>query len=278
MSKPFDATLNALIDARLADWVAFLAPKVGLAPGPAEVLDTDLSVTAQADKAFRLAGPPAAVLHLELEANPRRGIPADLLRYNVLLGHGHDLPVYTVIVLLRPKAEASDLTGLYRRPKLHFEYEVVRLWRESVDGLLAGGPAMAPLALLTDEAAADIPAAVGRLATRLRQPGVDAKLVGEVLTSTYFLSGLRHDPNRIRELIMRTMGILEESTTYQEVIGIGAVRGARRLLLVMGQKKFGPAPEGVAAALDGIADPDRLERMAERILDAAGWDDLLATP
>jgi hypothetical protein len=70
VTKPFDASLNALVEAGPADWVNFLAPKAGLAPGPAEVLDTDLSVTAQADKAFRLAGPSAAVLHVELEGNP----------------------------------------------------------------------------------------------------------------------------------------------------------------------------------------------------------------
>ena len=32
MAKPFDATLNSLIDARPEDWVSFLAPRVGLAP------------------------------------------------------------------------------------------------------------------------------------------------------------------------------------------------------------------------------------------------------
>ena len=73
MAKPFDATLNSLIDARPEDWVSFLAPRLGLTPGPAEVLDTDLSATVQADKVFRLIGPPASLIQLELEANPRRG-------------------------------------------------------------------------------------------------------------------------------------------------------------------------------------------------------------
>ena len=116
MAKPFDATLNSLIDARPQDWVSFLAPRVGLVPGPAEVLDTDLSVTAQSDKVFRLTGPPAALIHLELEANPRRGIPGDLLRYNVLVGHGRDEPTHTVLLLLRPKANATDVTCPTSRP------------------------------------------------------------------------------------------------------------------------------------------------------------------
>src|SRR5205823_8178066 len=135
VAKPFDATLNSLIDAGYGDWVAFLAPRVGLVPGPAEMLDTDLSITVQADKVFRLTNPPAALIHLELEANPRLGIPADLLRYNVLVGHGREEPVYSVIVLLRPKANPSDLTGVFRRPNLEFRDAVVRIWQESIDAL-----------------------------------------------------------------------------------------------------------------------------------------------
>src|SRR4051812_19551895 len=126
MAKPFDATLNSLIDVRPQDWVSFLAPRLGLVPGPAELLDTDLSVTAQSDKVFRLTGPPAALIHLELEANPRRGIPGDLLRYNVLVGHGRDEPTHTVLLLLRPKANATDMTGVFSRPGLEFRYTVVR--------------------------------------------------------------------------------------------------------------------------------------------------------
>lgn len=286
MSKPFDATLNRLIDTRPADWVAFLAPRVGLVPGPAEVLDTDLSVTAQADKVFRLTGPPAALIHLELEANPRRGIPADLLRYNVLVGHEHDEPVYTAIVLLRPKANATDLTGVFTRPGLRFEYTVVRVWQESAAALLAGGPATAPLAMLTDEAAADPPGVFDRLVERLRQPDVDAKVRDDVLGSTFVLCGLRHQQSRVADLYRRVSMLLEDSTTYQWILqkGVekgaaeGAVREARRLLLVMGRKRLGPPPPAADATLQGITDAARLERIAERIFDATGWDDLLATP
>jgi hypothetical protein len=72
MAKPFDATLNSLIDAWPEDWVAFLCAKLGIPAGPAEAIDTDLSATVQADKVFRLHSP-RAYLHLELEANHRLG-------------------------------------------------------------------------------------------------------------------------------------------------------------------------------------------------------------
>jgi hypothetical protein len=83
MAKVFDATLNTLIDAHLADWAAFLARRVGVPPSPATSLDTDLSATLQADRLFRIDGPTPAVLHLELESTGRLGIPGELLRYNV---------------------------------------------------------------------------------------------------------------------------------------------------------------------------------------------------
>jgi hypothetical protein len=72
------------------------------------------------------------------------------------------LPVHSVLVVLRPKANATDqtgaleLTGADRTPFLTFRYTVVRVWQETVAGLLAAGPGLAPLAIRTNEAAADL--------------------------------------------------------------------------------------------------------------------------
>src|SRR5688500_11131906 len=98
MAKAFDATLNSLIDDHVADWANFLAARAGVPPGPAVVLDTDLSTTLQADRLFRIDGPVPAVLHLELESTGRRGIPGELLRYNVAAWGVAGLPVHTVLV------------------------------------------------------------------------------------------------------------------------------------------------------------------------------------
>ena len=80
---------------------------------------------------------------------------------------------------------------------------------------------------------------------------------------------------------------LEDSTTYQEISQKGYQQGlaqglaagaAQRMLLIMGRKRLGTLPDAVETTLRSIVDIDRLGRMAERIFDAAGWDDLLATP
>jgi hypothetical protein len=80
---------------------------------------------------------------------------------------------------------------------------------------------------------------------------------------------------------------VEESTTVNAWIAQGEARGeergsteeARRLVLRLGAKRFSaPAPAATEAAIRAVTDRDRLERLAERVLDAGTWDELLATP
>jgi hypothetical protein len=218
-----------------------------------------------------------------LEANPRLGIPADLLRYNILLGHQHGLPVHSVLLLLRPKANATDMTGTHRvagadgTPYLEFRYAVVRVWQEPVDAFLAGGVGLAPLALLTNEADADLPAAFERFNDTLRAAGTPDNVTKGLIGSTFVLCGLRYDQPRVDDLYRRVSMLMEESTTYQWILSKGRRQEAQNILLRMAQRRFG-APSPVAeAAVRAIEDRERLERMIDRVADAPGWDDLLAT-
>lgn len=300
MSKSFDATLNSLIDARADDWAAFLAARTGVPAGPSSVLDTDLSSTLQADRLFRIDGPVPAVIHLELESTGRLGIPSELLRYNVAAESAIGLPVHSVLVLLRPKATARDLTGHSEclgadgRPYLTFRYSVVRVWQESVDALLAAGPGLAPLALLTNEAASDLPSAFARFRERLQADPLPGKLERVLIGSTFVLCGLRYNPDQIETLYRDLSMTLEDSTTYQLILKRGVAQGhaqgvaqgvaqgateeARRMLLRIGGKRFGPAPAEVVAGVQAITDREHLERIADRVVEVSGWDDLLATP
>lgn len=293
MAKPFDATLNALLTARPGDWAAYFARQVAIPAGPHEVLDTDLATTVQADRIFRINGAKPALLHLELEANPRLGVPRDLMRYNTLIDHQYDLPVETVLVLLRPKAEASDQTGLYTRHGTgggviaQFRYRVERVWQHAVDDWLAAGPGLASLALLTDEAAGDLERALGRFRTCLYDSGLDPNVTKSLLGSSYVLCGLRYEYERVAEMYRRLSMLMEESTTYQAILSKGREEGReegresgrlqslRNVLIRQGTKRFGAPSAEVATTIEGITDLPRLERLAERILDATGWDDLL---
>jgi len=299
VSKPFDASLSTLIDECPADWAAYLAARAGVPPGPFAPVESDISRTIQADRAFQIDGSSPEVVHLEMQSSSRLGIPRDLLRYNAILHRATGLPVHSILMLLRPSANATDLTGVYEvraasGKRLHtFEYTVVRVWRESVDSFLTV-PGLTPLALLTDEAAADLPGAFERFRQTLREPMVPDSVVPTLLTTSFTLCGLRHDATLIRELYMSLSNILEDSTTYQWIISQGFAKGeargeakgkaegkaeeARALLLLQGRKRFGEPTAGQREALSGVADLGHLERLALRLLDAGSWDELLAAP
>lgn len=285
MAKPFDATLNDLIGARPGDWAAHFARLAGIPPGAAESLDTDLATSIQADRVFRVSGARPALLHLELEANARLGIPRELMRYNTLIDHQYELPVETVLILMRPKARASDQTGVYVRHGAagnviaEFRYHVERVWERSLDHWLAAGIGLAPLALLTDEAGADLEGALDRFKGLLTAPNTDPAVARSVLGSSYVLCGLRYDQARVAAMYRRLSMTMEDSTTYQAILAQGVARGQlqtlRGVLLRQGTRRFGTPDPAVVAAVEGITDVGRLEALAERVLDATGWDDLL---
>jgi hypothetical protein len=82
-----------------------------------------------------------------------------------------------------------------------------------------------------------------------------------------------------------------ESDTYRAILEEGEIRHARKLVLRMGQRKFGPASDDVVTALrlhqeldliDEVVmarktaeELERLERLMERILDVSSWRELL---
>lgn len=290
MGKSYDAGLNRLLDARPGEWATYFGSRFGIPPGPTEVIDTDLATTMQADKVYRVNGSRPAVLHLEFESASFLGLPTTLFRYNSLLTTHNGPPVHTVLLLLRPEANASDRTGVYERVRadgrvyLRFEYEVIRLWQESFDALLTAGPTLAPLALLTDEATEDFEPALRRFGERVQQPDIDTELRQEMLDAGYNLAGLRLERALIRDLYARLNmdKIMRHSTTYQGTLAEGRAEGrlteARQTLLRQGRKKFGEPPADATAAIEGITALPRLEELSDRLLDVNSWDELLATP
>ena len=297
MAKPFDSTLNVLIDDHVPEWVAYLTARAGLPSGPAESIDTDLSSTLQADRLFRIEANDPYLLHLELESSGRLGIPAELLRYNVAAFGATGLPVASVAMLLRPKANATDLNGelelrLHGRTYLMFRYAVIRLWTETVDDLLNAGLGLAPLSLLTNEAAGNLDAAFEKFCERLQSPEVPMHIAKSLFGSTFVLSGLRYNSEAIANLYRRLSMTLEDSTTYQMILSrgkeLGEVQGrsigeksgaaneARQIIRRLGTKRFGPISEFAESFLTSIGEVDQLERLADRLLDAKNWEELLA--
>jgi hypothetical protein len=72
--------------------------------------------------------------------------------------------------------------------------------------------------------------------------------------------------------------LVRDSSAYEEFEENGAIREAQRIIIRVGQKRLGIADEATTAALKAIIDLDRLERLADAVLSAASWRELLATP
>jgi len=289
MSKPFDATLHAIIDRHLADWVAFLCKQAHLPTGPATIIDSDLSTTLQADRLIRIQSNPPYLLHLELESSGALGMPLRLLHYNVNAAIAHDVAVWSVVLLLRPSANPSDLTGTLQRDVLghinhHFHYTTIRLWELPFDVVLNSGPGFMALAMLTDEAMQDDARCMIQLDERLRSSANTPKMREDELSSIYFLMGLRYDSLAVQQLFREMVMILEDSSTYQYVlkkgeargITLGELRSSRSHILRVGMKRFGPAPSEVVAKIQAISDLVILESLLDRALEVSTWDEVIA--
>jgi hypothetical protein len=75
---------------------------------------------------------------------------------------------------------------------------------------------------------------------------------------------------------------MRESDTYQYILeegrAEGRLKGARRILLRQGLKKFGKPDKLQHDVLLSIADIECLCRLGERLLDVSTWEELLQTP
>jgi predicted transposase YdaD len=158
-----------------------------------------------------------------------------------------------------------------------FRYNVVRIWECPADQILAGGLAtlpLAPLAKLTeDELPAVIQAIQGRLGRETTKSQADT-----LWTATYLLMGLRYSDELVDRLLQGVQS-MKESTTYQKILREGRAEGraeeAKSILKRQGSKRFGTPSPRFEAAIDTIADLERLEQLTERILDVTSWEELI---
>lgn len=286
MPLPFDATLKDLVREYPADWLAQLDAG---ATGPVEFLTPDLStVTAFADLVLKIGG--RYLLHLDFQTGPDPRLPWRTLLYNVLLHDRSQLPVHSIVVLMRPRADHRDLTGRLRyegrpgRGALDFTYEVVRLWERPVESLLAGGLGTLPLAPLGRLPKGvglkkGLPSVVARMAERLAKDAA-APVAAHLLTASFVLTGLRLSPDKALHLFQGVRA-MRDSSTYQWIVNEGRVEGAlneaRKIVLRQGRIRFGQPNAAQEATLQAISDLDQLERLSDQLVTVASWQDLLAS-
>jgi predicted transposase YdaD len=293
MAKPFDATTKDLLESDPVAWMAYL----GLHPqGAVEVIDSDLStITAEADKVFRVSGPEPYLVHVEMQSSADTTLPHRLLRYNVLLDYRHKMRVWSVAILLRPEAEAATLTGSLdlRLPdgqQVHdFRYGVVKTWRQSAEAILQGPLSTLPMALLADVPPESARTVLQRIDERLIREATEPE-AARLINSTLLLAGLRFEKQTLAQLFLgvRSMNlldakILKDSSAYELLKDMirpdlekeVRVEEARSILVNLATRRFGEPTEAQKALLDGITDHDHLVRLCEKVGSLSTWDELL---
>lgn len=294
MPFPFDATLKTIVAEKPGDFATIFDLPTD---GPVAAINVDLStVSAATDVALAYGEPLREVVDLNFQTGPDESLPGRLHLYNAALNFRHGVPVRSILVLLRQKADSANLTGRltygHERSRVEFQYEVVRLWREPVENLLQAGLSALPLATLCQMPAnTKLPDAlrnvVQEIHRRLGQEASDSEAV-RLMTAAYILTGLRVKKTDLAS-IYRGIGFMSESTAYDEAVEKAIEEGRRgelrgtlatshRLVLRLGRKQLGAVDESTEAALKSIRDPERLERLADAILTAKTWQELLATP
>jgi predicted transposase YdaD len=286
--RRYDAAVKTLLEEYPADWLTqlHLVSPAGDSSQKleVEVVDSDLaSVTAAADKVLLVRSPQRRIVHLELQAARDYRLSARMLRYNALLFERHWLPVQSAMVLLRPAAGYSSLTGKVQYGDeedwgVDFRFRVIRLWEQPVAPLLEGRLGTLPLAPLANVQEADL----SRVATRLteRITAAEPAQSERLRAVTYILMGLRYQPNLIEHLLpdLRTM---KESATYQLILSEGRedgrVQEARKILFGQGQRRLGPPSDAHRLQIEQLKSVERLEALLYRLLEVETWEQLLSS-
>ncbi|MFN0073782.1 MAG: hypothetical protein ACKVVP_20060 [Chloroflexota bacterium] len=212
-----------------------------------------------------------------------------LARYNLLLQHQYDLPVLSVLVLLRREADNPSMRGVWRsqeptgQARHTFEYPVVRVWTEPARRFLDGPLGLVPLAPLADVSTSRIAEIVRATLRRISDdaPFSDTSILD---VGTYILMGLKY-PSQVVDQLFPGISTMRESSTYMAILNEGEARGrtegraeeAKNLLILMGTAKFGEPDPAIRSAIERIDNIERLERMGPRLFSVSTWTDLLAT-
>jgi hypothetical protein len=315
MAKPFDATMRELFELAPAAWLEFLGIPV---PDPSlvQVIDSNVStISAETDKAVRVGGPEPLIVHTEFLSGRDLAQPAQAHWYNTLLDRHHKVPVWSVLVLIRPAADGPELTGVFEKTcpvlgqNLWFRYDVVRVWLQPPEKLLTAGLPVLPLAPISNVGPDRLAEVVTAVAERLKREA-GPELVKTLWASTTLLMGARYPREQVGELIegvaTMVLGIhgIEDSWVYQDIFAKGRAEGEakgraegraegeakgraegrvegaaeedRRVLLGLGRDKLGPPDERVEAQIAAITDRERLHSLLRRLLHVSTWDELLA--
>jgi hypothetical protein len=243
------------------------------------------------DRLFRVRDSEGeAAVHIEVEREWRAALPSRLFDYATSAVTGTQLPVWSVVLLLKPGGRPPDGTGVYRirgadGDSFVFRYRVVPLWQLDAhqwrDHLGAQGAPYCVAMRGVD------PEFVQKLAEGIRTDSqltrderesimqclymmTTAILGVDAVERSFPMEWMRDDPN-IQELIRRWVdrGRVEGRVEGQ------AIAMRQVLYKVLASRSF-TVPPDVRERIDGETDAARLEVWYEAALRALTLDDVFA--
>lgn len=240
-----------------------------------------------ADTVIGLGEPMEEIIHLEFQSAAAAWKHADVLAYNALIYAAYHVPAHSIVLLLRREAEHKNMTGRVRyapRPEhgsMDFGFRVVRLWEIDAERLIGAELGVAPLAVcgrFPPGAAVEdgVTAFARRIVERVNKEASPDR-AGKLITTALLLSGLRVQRN-VALKIFNGIPAMQESDTYLMILDEGKEEGAREVVLFVGEKRLGRAPDAVQDELKKITDLSRLKRMAFAAHDAPSWQEIVETP
>jgi hypothetical protein len=281
-NSPYDIASKMIVD---ADPVAF-ARLCGPADS-AELLDTNFASNVYADRLLKVRyGDSVFLRHVEVQSGYERKKLADAGHYASGAHRVHDLEVFSVFVLLNEAADGPAMTGHYSYGSSSFGFDVLRLWQFPVEKFLEGALAHLPLTALCDIPEQALPGLVDQMSRRIKSEPSDIT-PSSLWIEFDLLLGLKY-PQDFVQWLLKGVGSMQESSTYQAILaegearGIalgearGEARGKRESILQLGSRRFG-APDAVTRSLlEGIDSLERLDGLVVRAIEAESWNDLLS--
>ena len=262
---------------RFASWV------LGKSVQVAAVLKSELSIEPiRADSVtfLRLQG---LILHLEfqvkLESEPP--LPFRMLDYWVRLYRLYQMPIYQVLVLLRPPADGTVIESVFVCETTRHEYQVLKIWEQD-SSLFLNDPALLPLATLT---ATNSPYQLLQQVAQQISTIESSQQRQELSAYTQLIAGLRFDKALIRQVFQE--GIMRESVIYQEILQEGEVKGkaegkaegrweeAQALILRQLSRRIGELAPEVKVQVQALS-LAQLESLGDALLDFSRPADLLS--
>jgi hypothetical protein len=165
---------------------------------------------------------------------------------------------------------------------LSFSFDVIRVWQRPVDEILSGGIGTLSLAPLAAVQPDRLPAVIRQIEERFEREA-SPSVAEDLWSATFLLMGLRYDEAMAR-LLLRGVGGMRDSVTYQAILAEGREEGREEgraesvhdLLLEYGTVRFGPPQVQIRAALDDVAQTLIPRGAALRMASATSWADLVA--